>query len=426
MKVVHIARTYGLNGTGGAAIAATRLHLALLEGGVDSHFICVDQREEALNVYVLPKKGTLLRWMRTFCTRASIFIWRRFFYKKFMTLNLFPLFGLEEKLKEIQPDVIHIHWINIDVLRYEQLASLKGSFPKAKFVINLHDLFMINAIDPCPWNDVRYQTGFAKSNSRFLERWLFARKMKAMNQLKPVFVGPSDWVVSCSRKSIIGRVYPAFAIPNIIGTNVFFYRDDYSSHSKFRVLFGVAGGRENPYKGFDDFRAALRILPYEIKEGIELQIFGESSSDKTIEGISVKFWGAITNPSELAEIYRQADVFAFPSKQETQGMTKVEAMLCGLPVVAFDRTACAEGIVPQETGSVAETVADFANELMLWYAKWKDDAIDHVQIASKARQINAEDNILHQIKAVYSMTNNRVVPAAAECRVAPPPGGGGV
>ena len=51
--------------------------------------------------------------------------------------------------------------------------------------------------------------------------------------------------------------------------------------------------------------------------------------------------------------------------------------------------------------------------------------IDSAQIVSKARQINAEENILRQIKAVYTMTDNRVVPTAAECRVVPPPGGGG-
>ena len=120
-------------------------------------------------------------------------------------------------------------------------------------------------------------------------------------------------------------------------------------------------------------------------------------------GIPTSFLGNVSSSSTLVSIYHDADVFAFPSRQETQGLVKREAMLCGLPVVAFDRTACAEGIVPQETGSVAESIADFAKGLMFWHAKWKDGAIDHAQIAAKARQINAEENILRKIKAVYGI-----------------------
>lgn len=39
---------------------------------------------------------------------------------------------------------------------------------------------------------------------------------------------------------------------------------------------------------------------------------------------------------ELADIYRSADVFVFPSKTDTLGLVNLEAMACGKPVVAYD------------------------------------------------------------------------------------------
>lgn len=55
MTVVHIAYKYGEKNTGGAAIASTRLHKAMLRAGVNSHYICVHREEsEGTNVYELP------------------------------------------------------------------------------------------------------------------------------------------------------------------------------------------------------------------------------------------------------------------------------------------------------------------------------------------------------------------------------------
>ena len=39
--------------------------------------------------------------------------------------------------------------------------------------------------------------------------------------------------------------------------------------------------------------------------------------------------------SELAILYRKADIFVFPSLTDTFGLVMVEAMACGLPVAAF-------------------------------------------------------------------------------------------
>jgi glycosyltransferase involved in cell wall biosynthesis len=39
--------------------------------------------------------------------------------------------------------------------------------------------------------------------------------------------------------------------------------------------------------------------------------------------------------NELADVYRQASVFVFPSKTDTFGLVMVEAMACGLPVAAY-------------------------------------------------------------------------------------------
>ncbi|MGL5446687.1 MAG: glycosyltransferase family 4 protein [Rhabdaerophilum sp.] len=48
----------------------------------------------------------------------------------------------------------------------------------------------------------------------------------------------------------------------------------------------------------------------------------------------VVFLGAKTG-AELAEVYRQADVFVFPSRTDTFGVVLLEAMASGLPVAAY-------------------------------------------------------------------------------------------
>ncbi len=47
-----------------------------------------------------------------------------------------------------------------------------------------------------------------------------------------------------------------------------------------------------------------------------------------------RFLGMQT-PRDLADIYRQASVFVFPSRTDTFGLVLLEAMACGLPVAAF-------------------------------------------------------------------------------------------
>ena len=50
---------------------------------------------------------------------------------------------------------------------------------------------------------------------------------------------------------------------------------------------------------------------------------------------TVHFVGLVPN-DQIHSLYRSADVFAFPSWAETFGIPLVEAMACGVPVVAAD------------------------------------------------------------------------------------------
>ncbi len=46
-------------------------------------------------------------------------------------------------------------------------------------------------------------------------------------------------------------------------------------------------------------------------------------------------WMGVLPRAELAAVYRAADVFVFPSKSDTFGLTMLEAMACGTPVAAY-------------------------------------------------------------------------------------------
>jgi glycosyltransferase involved in cell wall biosynthesis len=46
-------------------------------------------------------------------------------------------------------------------------------------------------------------------------------------------------------------------------------------------------------------------------------------------------WLGVLPRDELARVYASADVFTFPSRNETFGLVMLEAMACGTPVAAY-------------------------------------------------------------------------------------------
>jgi glycosyltransferase involved in cell wall biosynthesis len=62
--------------------------------------------------------------------------------------------------------------------------------------------------------------------------------------------------------------------------------------------------------------------------------FGEGSVPVP-DHLNVRFTGGIRDRRDLAQLFAAADVFVSASLMETYGLTLVESMACGTPVVAF-------------------------------------------------------------------------------------------
>ena len=70
-------------------------------------------------------------------------------------------------------------------------------------------------------------------------------------------------------------------------------------------------------------------------DGVIVLAFGEGAVPVP-QGLNVRFIGGIRERRDLARLLAAADVFASASLMETYGLTLVEAMACGTPVVAFE------------------------------------------------------------------------------------------
>jgi len=103
--------------------------------------------------------------------------------------------------------------------------------------------------------------------------------------------------------------------------------------------------RFSPYKRIDLAVEAFNRL------GLHLVIIGEGEQRKELEKIAndnIEFLGF--KPDEVVrEYYENCRAFIFPGEEDF-GITPVEAMACGKPVVAYRRGGCLETIVEGVTG----------------------------------------------------------------------------
>jgi glycosyltransferase involved in cell wall biosynthesis len=84
---------------------------------------------------------------------------------------------------------------------------------------------------------------------------------------------------------------------------------------------------------------------------------------RAANGSTMHLTGALARHDALS-LLRGADLFAFASRTETQGLVLAEALACGLPVVAVDGPAVAESVRDGVDGLIVASAPDLADALV--------------------------------------------------------------
>ncbi|MEK7523687.1 MAG: glycosyltransferase [Patescibacteria group bacterium] len=145
----------------------------------------------------------------------------------------------------------------------------------------------------------------------------------------------------------------------------------------------LAVGRLTPYKRFDLLVETFNDLK------LPLVIVGTGKEEEKLKkraGRFITFLGTVSD-TQLQEIYSKAIALVFPQTEDF-GITPLEAMSCGRPVIAFEDGGALETVVPGKTGlffseqnleSLKKTILEFTG------MKW-----NYAQIRKHAEQFDRQ------------------------------------
>ena len=207
-------------------------------------------------------------------------------------------------------------------------------------------------------------------------------------------ITPSNWLADVVRQSFLGD-YPVVVIPNGIDLDSF-KPTDLQIREKYgigdgKIILGVASAWSER-KGLYDFVRLSEL----VSDDYKIVLVGL----KDVRGIPEKI---ITIPhidgkEELAALYSSAYVFYNPSREETMGLTTVEAMACGAPVAVYDVTAVAE-TVDKNCGIVIDncSVEEFVSNLDKFAELDRTQCISRAQNYEKSKMFNKYIEIYEEL-----------------------------
>lgn len=387
MRVLQINSVCGIGSTGRIA---TDIHKMLIEQGHESYIAY--GRGEAKNCNNSIRIGNNLDVL--FHVLLTRFFDMHGFGSKRATKKFI------KKVKEINPDVIHLHnihgyYINIEVL----FNYLKESGKKV--VWTLHDCWAFTGhcahfeyIKCEKWSSHCLNCPQKKEYPKSI---LVDNSYKNFSWKKELFLGvanlelitPSDWLFNLTSKSFLNK-YKIQTIHNGIDQNIFkptigLFRETYNLKDKF-IILGVSSIWTEK-KGLNSYIKLSRI----INKNMKIVLVGKINRNKKKKvPNSIICIDKTSNLTELAEIYSSADVFLNLTLEDNFPTVNLEAQSCGTPVITLD------------TGGSKETLISSNSKLIYKYDDQTIlDLFSNINKIDKSFLELGKNNMLNKYNEIY-------------------------
>lgn len=270
---------------------------------------------------------------------------------------------LIQDIRAFEPDVIHLHNIHGYYLNYELLFEFLEEY-KRPVVWTLHDCWAFTGhcahFDAAHCEKWKTHCEACELRGEYPQSWYADKSSQNFNLKKKMFtsisklylITPSKWLAGVVKKSFLGK-YPVEVIYNGIDLKKFYprsgkeFRDSIGAAEKI-IILGVASVWTEK-KGLQDF---VELQGY-LDESYQIVLVGINEKQQMMMPQSIHCISRTDSVEELAEIYSAADVYFNASVEETMGLTTVEALACGVPVVVYNKTAVPE-VVPEGGGMILE------------------------------------------------------------------------
>jgi glycosyltransferase involved in cell wall biosynthesis len=355
LKVVHLVAG---DLSGGAARAALSYHRALKSEGIESNIIVQFGNSVSTDIHIIDqnKFDDPKRRIRFILDQLPYRIYNN--EKKYIfSPGIFGMDLTDHKLIK-NSDIVHLHWITNAFI---DLKSLRGL--NKPLVWTLHDMWAFTG--GCHYSldcrNYRKECGNCfqlKSNKpNDLSNTLLRRKKKIYDtSFTPVSV--SEWLKKSAEESYLLSDKKVEVIPNGVELQKFQPKESKTIRRKLNVPVNrkiiLVDGQctKHIWKGRRELESCLKELK---EEEFFFLFFGSVDEKFTLQtGITFKNFGKIEDDNLLCDIYNSADIFLTSTVQEAFGMTIIEAMACGLPVVCFNTTGPAEIVDHLKTGYKAD------------------------------------------------------------------------
>ena len=346
MKILHFSK---YDRKGGAALAAFSSVSAQREAGADA-LLYVGSRERDDAFVHGPEGLAKRRSFVNFVVERLPFRLAR--HSRFDTRSL-GLAGLDTPAiaAALGADIVMLH--NIDgLVRIADLARFH-----CPIVWRTHDMWAMCGTEHYVADSAPFRTVDLAAIPTRLSRNAFRRKRRAYAAVPSLTVcAPSDWLRDEMAASALLGSRRAVTIPNGIDTQAFALIERGEARRRLGlpegpplVLFGSAGGADDPRKGFDLLVAAIRAAAPALGAiGAELIAFG-GGAIKPLP-LPVHDLGRISDQQTLRALYAAADVAVVPSRLENLSLTVLESLACGTPVIAFSIGGMPDMIAPGANG----------------------------------------------------------------------------